>query len=72
MTLAVDCPSIAHDTGSGLNAVEIEALTSGNLCGSLDACATCTLIGRGEQATRALALVSAGMPSLRTRVGELT
>lgn len=72
MKQQVDCPNIAHDTSSGLSAAEIAALTSGTLCGSLDACATCTLVPRGEQAIRALEIVSANMPFLRTRVGELT
>jgi hypothetical protein len=38
----------------------------------LMACATCTLVPRGEQAKRALTLTGANIPLLRTRVGELT
>jgi len=72
MTQQVDCPSTDQSGHSGLSATEIQQLLSGNLCGSLIPCATCTLVPRGEQARRALVLTAANVPQLRSRVGELT
>jgi hypothetical protein len=72
MPQQVDCPSTDHSANSGLSAEEVQRLISGELCGSLIVCSTCTLISRGEQANRALTLTGANIPLLRSRVGILT
>ena len=69
--MTVACP-IDHSNGSGMGLQEIEALTSGKLCGSLDACITCPVVPRGEQAVAAVMLIAGDLPLIRSKVGELT
>jgi hypothetical protein len=69
--MTVACP-IDHGKGSGMNPHEIEMLTSGKLCGSLDACFTCPVVQRGEQAITAVTLIAGDLPLIRSSVGELT